>query len=295
MAEALKANEVFKAQKPKSFETKEIAKGEMKHTMSMEIQRLCQGEVPAEPFPLFETTSKADDADALFGDEEGASPSILIGSSFSANKQFNFEGFLMQYTGLDIANYAVSGGMLFNALVSLSNNPAFETMKPPFMFWEAPSIYDFNSDSATAFRQVIPGVYGACKDEQAVARGTLSIAAGKGGVLLQVPAQKKAHGTGYYLVIDSSSRALTKFTIEMDYDDDDGEWFIIDRTQFFDNTGRFFLELSDEIDSNLVTVNVNDAGNTTGTLTAKLCPIPASATKVSEVKNDTTKSNDLNN
>lgn len=277
VAEALKQDPNYKQQKIKQFESKQIAQNEMKHTIAMEIQRLCTGTIPAEPYPLYETTAKADDESALFGDEGSDNPSILIGSSYSANTNFNFDGFLMQYTGLDFANYAVSGGMLFNALISLTNNPEFEKMKPPYMVWEAPSIYDLKMDAAAAFRQAIPGTYGACGDDQAVATGSLTITAGNGGVVLQIPAEKQVHGIGYYLVLDSSSRALTKFTIELDYDDDDGEWFIVDRSEFFDNKGRFFLELSDEIESNLVKVSINGASNVTSTMSAKVCRAPQRA------------------
>jgi alginate biosynthesis protein AlgX len=274
---ALKDNPLYKAQKLKKYETKEKAQGEMKHTVAMEIQRLCLGDIAAEPYPLFDTVAQTSDEEALFGGEDEGSPSILVGSSYSATEGFNFDGFLMQYTGLNIANYAISGGMLFNAMVSLTNDPAFETMKPPFLFWEAPSVYSLNDNSTAAFRQIIPALNGACKDENALAKGTFNVANGKGGIILQVPAEKKAHGSSYYLVIDTTSRALTKFTLEMEYDDDDGEWFPVDRSSRFNNAGRFFIELSDEIDSNLVHVSIDGVGNVKTTLTTRLCAVPKEA------------------
>lgn len=272
VGEALKQDESYKSQQPKKYVTKEISKAEMKHTMAMEIQRLCQGSIPAEPYPVFETSLEANDEEALFGDD--SAQSVLVGSSYSATKNFNFDGFLMESTGLNIANYAISGGMLFNALISLTNNPQFETMKPPYIFWEAPTVYDLNTNTTSAFRQIIPALHGACGDDKAIVVGDVDLSKAKGGVLLEVPADKKIHGHGYYLVLDASSRALNKFTLEMDYDDEDGEWFLVDRTLYFDNAGRFFVELSDEIDSNLVKVSIDTSGNTKASMKAKLCAVP---------------------
>lgn len=281
VGDALKEDASYKSQQPKKYVSQEKSKAEMKHTMAMEIQRLCQGSIPAEPYPVFETSLEANDEEALFGDD--AAPSVLVGSSYSATKNFNFDGFLMQYTGLNIANYAISGGMLFNSLISLTNNPQFETMKPPYIFWEAPAVYDLNINTASAFRQIIPALHGVCADDKAIAMGSVDLANGKGGVLLDIPADKKVHGHGYYLVLDASSRALNKFTLEMDYDDDDGEWFLFDRTTHFDNMGRFFVELSDEIDSNLVKVSIDSTGNTKASMKAKVCaapmPVPSTALK----------------
>lgn len=272
---SLKDNPVYKQQTLSKFVTKPNGTGQMKHTMAMEIQRLCDGDIPAESFPLFTTSMEATGADALFGDAGGGSPSVLVGSSFSAQQDFNFDGAIMQATGLNIANYAISAGLLFNAITSLTNDPQFETMTPPFLIWEAPSIYDLNTDSTPAFRQIIPGVYGKCKDENVVAKGTMSVNGGAAGLLMNVPAEAKVHGSGYYLVIDSSSKGFAKFTLQLDYDDKDGEWFSVDRTQHFNNNGRFFVELDDEIESNLVQVSIDGMDKVTTNLEATLCKAPA--------------------
>ncbi len=280
LAAALKDNPTYKQQTPAKFVTKQTSIGQRKHTMAMELQRLCDGDIPAEELPVFKTTMEATGADALFGDAVGGAPSALVGSSYSADEDFNFDGFIMQNTGLNIANYSISAGMLFNSLTSLTSDPQFETMKPPFLIWEAPSIYDLNTDSAPAFRQIIPGVYGKCKGDDVIATGAMDVVMGKGGVLLHVPVDKKVHGTGYYLVLDSSSRGFAKFTLQLDYDDGDGEWFTVDRSQYFNNNGRFFVELSDEIDSNLIQISLDGLDNVNTKLGATLCRVPASFSKL---------------
>ena len=60
----------------------------------------------------------------------------------------------------------------------------------------------------------------------------------------------------------------------MEYDDGDGEWFILDRRENFNNSGRFFVELSKEINSNLETVRLIGLPEIDAKIEARLCSIP---------------------
>ena len=262
----------YQALKPKTYETKTIGKEEMKHTMALELQRLCTSDIPGEPFTLYETQLVASGADALFGDAGGENKSsVLVGSSFSDKKEFNFDGFIAQETGLDIANFALSAGLLFNALVSYTSSPQFDKMKPPFLIWEAPGNYDLNKDTSKFFRQIIPATHGICDKKHAIATAEMQVTAGKGGPLLKLDAAKKVSGHSYYIVLTSSNNGMAKFTLQMDYDDGDGEWFTVDRSEFFKNHGRFFVELTDEIESALTSVTIEGMDNLNTNLTARVC------------------------
>lgn len=275
IAELIKDHPNYKKIKPLSYETTVTGEAQMKHTMAEEIQRLCTDDIPAEPFPVSETRLVASAGeDALFGDAGGGvDSSVLVGSSFSATENFNFDGFLADATRLEIANYAISAGLLFNSIVSYTSSPDFVKTHPPFLFWEAPGIYDLNKDTSKFFRQIIPAIHGDCGEDKAIASGKLQIEKGKGGLLLNAETGKKIFGKNYYLFLESSSRALAKFTLELDYEDGDGEWFTVDRAEHFNNTGRFFVELLDEIESPLVKVTLEQPSNVNAQVTARICKI----------------------
>ena len=63
-----------------------------------------------------------------------------------------------------------------------------------------------------------------------------------------------------WLTFHSDNRGLANFTIEMEYADGDGEWFVVDRRENYNNAGRFFVELSDEITSELTQVKLLSLG-----------------------------------
>lgn len=279
IAAALKDNAKYKELKRATYETKQTGTNEWAVTMAHEIQRLCTSDIPAEPYPQFATRLVSTGAggtgeDALFGDTSSGDPAVLIGSSFSALPNFNFDGFISEATGLDVANYAISGGELFNALVSLSSSPDFQKLHPPFLIWEAPGIYDLNQNSTQFFRQILPAIHGDCTGENILATGTLEVKEGKGGLLMNVDESKKVTGQKYYVALESSNRGLAKFTLQLDYADGDGEWFLVDRSDHSNNTGHFYVELDDEIGSVLKQVSIDKLSNVNTTLKATLCRVP---------------------
>ncbi|MBY0355051.1 MAG: hypothetical protein K2Q12_04890 [Rickettsiales bacterium] len=275
IAETMKKTKQFAALKPAEFQTKKLGDSGWKPSMALEIQRLCSDETPAEPLERFETQRVAqDNPDDLFGDSTQSEPAVLVGSSFSAITEFNFDGFLMGASGIEIANRAISAGQQFNAIVSFVSSPAFETAHPPFLIWEMPSLNNISEASLIMFRQLIPATHGACSIENALASNKISIKDGAATSLLSVPAEKKVTGNQYYLYLTSSNLGLAKFTLQMDYDDEDGEWFTVDRSQHFDNSGRFFVELSDEIEGNLTAISIDGMPNTNAEMEVRLCQAP---------------------
>lgn len=261
----------YKSATKKKFETAFKDNQLWKTAMPLSIQRVCETDMPAEEFPTYITKLKAsDDASALFGDDDESEPSILVGSSFSALEQFNFDGFLSQSTGLEIANYAIAGGQLFNSIISLTSSEAFEASHPPFFFWEAPSHYDLNDNSANSFRQLIPATEGACEGGNVVAENTLTIEPETTNKLLEIE-RPNIWGAKYYLYLSTPNMALAKFTLQFEHKDRDGEWFPIDRTDHFQNTGRFFVELNEEIDASLISVSLINPLAVKAEMNIKLC------------------------
>lgn len=275
IGETIKSSKFYEGITPSKYETKIISESGWKPNMALEIQRLCAETIPPEPYERFETQQiVGDDANALFGDESGGNPAVLVGSSFSAVQEYNFDGFLMEATGVEVANHAISAGSQFNAITSYVSAPAFETAKPPFIIWEMPHLIDISQSALVMFRQIIPATYGACSAENALATSKITIRNGAAMHLMDVPAEKKITGTGYYLFITSPNLGLAKFTLQFEYDDGDGEWFTVDRSQHFENSGRFFVELSDEIEGNLTSLSVDGLPNINADMEVRLCKSP---------------------
>ena len=270
VATALKDNPVYQNQAKVKFTSTPKYDVQLKAGLATELQRICNEDLPPEPLKHFTTQLNAEGEDALFGDV-GGEPSVLVGTSFSAVPHFNFGGFLSEKTGLNISNRSISGGGIYNALISYTSSKQFEKTKPPLLFWETPSNYDINTETPAVMRQVIPAVHGVCKGGNVVANNTIKIQNGVSTTLFSLPAEKNVSLTDYYIFIDAADRAFNQFTLIIDYDDEDGEWFTIDRSDRFDNEGRFFIELNDEIESNVVKIGIDNMPNINATLNAKIC------------------------
>jgi alginate biosynthesis protein AlgX len=254
----------------------------MREEMALEIQRLCTSQIPAEIFPGYTTAAEAGvGEDALFGDEGQASPLVLLGSSYSATPDFNFDGFLEETTGLPVANYAISAGQLFNSIISYVSLPKDQRQDPDFILWEDLAHYDYNRGERQ-FRQIIPAIYGECDKQSAVAVESFKAAPKAKHTLFTFDPEKKISGDDYYLFINSDNLGFVQFTLEMEYQDGDGEWFTIDRSQNFNNSGRFFVELTDEITAPLTQINIEALSDVEAEVEVRLC-------RLKDVKNKTAK------
>ncbi len=271
------------------YHSEQIDSDLLESKMALEIQQLCKSTVPLEEMPGFTTTlvsSGAAGEDALFGDST-AEKMIVLGSSYSAGEKFNFAGFLSEFSGMEVANFAISGGQLFNAIISYTSLPEAERLHPRVVLWEALSHYDFN-EGGSKFRQLIPAIYGECKKENAVLSREFHLDGNTQPLILQVPKEKNIQGKKYFLFINTSSKDVVKFTLDLDHADGDGEWITIDRTDHFTSTGRFFLELNDELSAPLTSVTISNMPEARGTMEVRLCQSPEGEEEAAEVPTKTT-------
>lgn len=77
--------------------------------------------------------------DDLFGDE--TIPVTLVGTSYSANKNWGFESFLKNSLGVDILNMSDEGLGPFKVMKSYLKSNEFKSMKPELIIWEIPERY----------------------------------------------------------------------------------------------------------------------------------------------------------
>lgn len=246
-------------------------------TITEELQRLCpDDDIVAEPYDLYvsERVEEQKDASSLFGDADEKPSIALVGTSFTARKEFNFHGYLEQYSKRSTTNLAIAGGGMFTSLISYLSSPYFQNNIPPIIIWETQAVYNFNKATEFNFRQVIPAVYGPCSGENILKEKTIKIDGDKSYTLLDGLEALEVHGYDYYLHLNTDSIGFTSFTLEIEYNDGDGELFPIDHSNRYNNKGHFFVELTDKITSNLSYVTMRDVGNSRASISLKLCKKP---------------------
>src|SRR4028118_33004 len=105
--------------------------------MPLAIQRFCVEMLPLEPMQVFESSTEASSATDLFGDD-ATTPVAVVGTSYTGIPEFNFDGFLSEFSGLSVANYAIRGGGAFLALLNFSHTPSVRERPPKVLVWENP-------------------------------------------------------------------------------------------------------------------------------------------------------------
>lgn len=101
------------------------------------IQGHCLETVPhVADTPSNTTKVSGGDVLDLFGKD--TSRVVLAGTSFSAFSSANLDGWLSQYSGLDVANVAVDGGNSYGAILPYILSDEFRDTPPNVLVWENP-------------------------------------------------------------------------------------------------------------------------------------------------------------
>lgn len=110
-------------------------------TMRRNLQSFCTMALPAvvENARLTEVVESSDlGLSDIFAGDGDVVPVVLVGTSFSDTPLSNFGGYLSEFSGLDIVNYAVTGGNQFGAITSYLTSRDFVENPPRFLIWENP-------------------------------------------------------------------------------------------------------------------------------------------------------------
>ena len=138
---------------PRAYETRSTGTAEAFSGMRRSLQGFCIDTLPSVMTSAWETV-EAPTADGtldiglapaeeapldIFGDTAQARPEIVLaGTSFSDSVVNNFPGFLQQYTGFEVVNYAITGGNQFGAMTSYLTSAEFQAAPPRVLIWENP-------------------------------------------------------------------------------------------------------------------------------------------------------------
>ena len=273
IAQVIKADKAYNDIAKIDVNYKKLGAAVLESEANEVLKIYCNSEIPRESSNIYDFEYAVEaSADALFGDDASIPSIALVGSSFSAVKDYYFNDFLEDELSASIANYAIGGGGLYTAIVSYLSSNDFIENKPKYLIWEVAGRYDLNQDGDAYFRQMIPSVYGECRAEDTLANTTISLSANdKPNILLEALETLNVTGSDYYFQFKTDEKALSKFKIEFEYEDGDGEYFEVDRGGRYINSGHFFVELSKDINSKLSRVTIENPKQVEAKLDVKLC------------------------
>ncbi|WLI45706.1 alginate O-acetyltransferase [Pseudomonas beijingensis] len=150
-------------------------KGDLRQFLPLDP--LFENLMPAQEPLVKRNTREADDQpagdDALFADAQV--PVALIGTSYSANPNWNFVGALKQALHSDVVNYAEDGHGPILPMLSYLKSDAFKNSPPQVLIWEFPERYlPVNNEIGDADPQWVAELKQAGARQQNVAANTPS-------------------------------------------------------------------------------------------------------------------------
>jgi alginate biosynthesis protein AlgX len=141
IGDVMKAQPFYSDLPVSEYTTIELAPTAAFSTMRRTLQGLCIDELPRVQAVVYQTEVVAGpDAGVsdIFAGGDDAVQAVLVGTSFSDSYLANFRGFLSEFSGIDVVNYAVTGGNQFGAMTSYLTSHDFTENPPRFLIWENP-------------------------------------------------------------------------------------------------------------------------------------------------------------
>ena len=171
----IKASPAYADVTPSTFESKPVGKQVAFSGMRRSLQSFCKDPLPSTETMAYKTTpveSIAGDETAIdiFAGSDKAVPAVLVGTSFSDSSINNFAGFLSEFTGLDIVNYAITGGNQYGAMTSYLTSDEFRNQRPRFLIWENPIYNNLAQNGSAPLEELIAAAGTSCTDELATTK-----------------------------------------------------------------------------------------------------------------------------
>ncbi|WP_052700968.1 alginate O-acetyltransferase AlgX-related protein [Loktanella sp. S4079] len=189
----------------------------------------------------------------LFGDEEITTQVALLGTSFSDNEVNNFDGFLAEYSNLEVVNYALTGGNQFGAMTSYLTSTEFQETRPRFLVWENPVYTNLAQYGDQPMRELIAAAGQTCtvplegqmdEDNQVISIDLTSYDLGPDDtIFLDI---HRLAGTSANFLFHSNDGLKRNKTIE--------------RGERLSRTGRFYMPLSGLWADGAASVDISTSG-----------------------------------
>ena len=175
IAREIKATPAYAELTPSTFESKPLGRQVAFSGMRRSLQSFCRKPLPPTETMAYKTTpveSAAGDVTALdiFAGSDKAVPAVLVGTSFSDSSINNFAGFLSEFTGLEIVNYAITGGNQYGAMTSYLTSDEFKDQRPRFLIWENPIYNNLAQNGSAPLEELIAAAGTSCTDALATTK-----------------------------------------------------------------------------------------------------------------------------
>ncbi|MFD0978429.1 alginate O-acetyltransferase AlgX-related protein [Tropicimonas aquimaris] len=226
------------------------------------IQRNCLHQVP-EPVTATWKTEKStldlglggeDDGDGdgggldLFGDDESRVQVAVVGTSFSDMALANFDGWISQYTGLDVVNYAITGGNQFGSILSYLTSEDFARDRPHVLVWENPIYNNLLQYGDQPLLELIAAAGGAC------ARPLDTRRTGPDRIEARLDGTDLAPGD--VIFADAGGEGPVSAEFHFAFDDGSARVQLLERGERLRHTGRFYMPVNAYPTDRLAAVSV---------------------------------------
>jgi alginate biosynthesis protein AlgX len=278
VADELRNNPAYAELEKRNFTNRRIGIMRKTGTLQRAWQRLC-GDTYADQYvdefvsEFSENPDAVNQQDQLFGD---ALPSItLVGTSFSASEvNYNFDGYLREYLGVDVLNEALAGGGGYDAVIRYLLSEEFRMRPPKILLWEIPSYHDLKKE--IFYRQVHALIDNGCAGKPVELASTTRLKPGRNEILFNGGGEVKALRGGHYLLDFQFNNPQAKnLNATIWYLNGRNERVKIEHAAWVNNRGRFTVALRDDEewkDFNFLSVDLNVEGPPPATsITTRLC------------------------
>ena len=251
VAEAVQQQPFYAGLTKKDYRTEPSVMVPKDGTMSRALKKICGNNYGFQYVRGFQTVPAGDDSSALF-EEESTPEVILVGTSNSANrdddsKNYNFDGYLKEYLGVDILNLALPGAGQEGALLNYLQSTDYSPDAPPKMIiWELPA--SFHLEDPLLYRQLLPAIQGGCAKAEVLAGQQTALPPLQVNQRIEIFSNSGAQRRDLsdlagFLDIQLSDKNLKDFYLITYYDNGqrDKVWY---RREAIVAGGQFYLQLS---------------------------------------------------
>ncbi|MEO6299679.1 MAG: hypothetical protein ABIV25_13595, partial [Paracoccaceae bacterium] len=177
IAAMIKADPAYEDLPIKTFVTTPVGPEVAFSGMRRTLQSFCANSLPPTETMAYKTEAAAaattDPASTgldIFASSAEILPVVLVGTSYSDSPINNFAGFLSEFTGLDVVNYAITGGNQFGAMTSYMTSDEFRQQRPRFLIWENPIYNNLAQYGAAPIEELIAAAGNTCTTKLPVTR-----------------------------------------------------------------------------------------------------------------------------
>lgn len=192
-------------------------------------------------------TEPADESsgDSLFGDE--SAPDVVLVGTSNSGERYNFAGYLEQYSGVQVANQAVTGGGFESAMLQMLATEEFQTNPPKVVIWEFAPHYDMSLRDF--YRQAVPMVDNGCAGQPALLTNKVKMRPGRNEIFLNgVNGLKELNSAGHMIDLRFSDPSVHEAQANVWYFSGRKESYKLEQSSRVDTGGRYVFELRDEGD-----------------------------------------------